>query len=215
MKISKTLRKRWVLTTTLLILSLIAAAAAFVKVPWTYKSTADVMFLPSRNLAKTYGGNPYLAFNSTINETADIIRYEATDTRAAQALTDAGYTQAYTITDALDTSAPVLLVTVTGSSAGAVEYTLTGVVHEVSTLLASQQSSFSPANQIRDTVIASNPQANRLTSKKARPLFVVLAIGLVFTVAIPVLVDAAVERRRSLHARPSYADRLPASLALG
>ena len=103
---------------------------ALVKLPWTYTAAAEVMLLPSKNLAQTYGGNPFLAFNSTINETADVIRYEATDMRTAQVLAAAGYTQGYTITDAVDTSAPILLITATGSDAGAVEHTLTGVVNK-------------------------------------------------------------------------------------
>jgi hypothetical protein len=193
--IMKTLRDRWALTTALLILTLIATAAALVKLPWSYSATADVMLLPSKNLAKTYGGNPFLAFNPTINETADVIRYEATDTRTAQVLAAAGYTQGYTIMDALDTSAPILLITVTGSNAGAVEHTLTGVVNKISALLESQQSSFSPFNQIHEMMIASDPQARRVTSKKARPLVFIFAAGLLCTVAVPVLVDAAAGRR--------------------
>ena len=194
----KTLRKRWGLTAALLILTLIAVVVALVKLPWSYSATADIMLLPSNNLAKSYGGNPFLAFNSTINETADVIRYEATDMHTAKILAAAGYTQGYTIKDALDTSAPILLITVTGSNAGAVEYTLTGVVNEISTLLASQQSGFSAVNHIHDMVIASNPLASRVISKKARPLIIVLAVGLFFTVAIPVLVDAVTERRLAL-----------------
>jgi capsular polysaccharide biosynthesis protein len=196
MEIMQVLRKRWALTTTFLILTIIATATAVVKLPWTYTSAANVLFVPSQNLARAYGGNPYLAFSTTINELADAISYETTDPVAAQALATAGYTQGYTITNALNTSAPILLITVTGSSAGAVEHTLTGVVDEVSTLLARQQSDYRPADRVHDTVIASDPRATRVTSKKARPLIAVLGAGLVFTVAVPILVDAVAERAR-------------------
>jgi capsular polysaccharide biosynthesis protein len=198
MDIMKTLRKRWTLTMALLILTLIATTAALVKLPWEYRATAEVMLLPSKNLAKSYGGNPFLAFNPAINETADIIRYEATDMRTAKVLAAAGSTQGYTITDAIDTSAPILLITVTGSNAGAVEHTLTGVVNSVSSLLAGQQSRFDSFDQIHDMVIASDPQASRVTSKKARPLLFIFAAGLIVTVAIPFLMDAVAERRLTL-----------------
>lgn len=198
MELMNIMRKRWALAAVFLILTLIATAGALVKLPWTYESTGDVVFLPSKNLAKSYGGNPYLAFSSAINEMADVIRYEATGTDAARDLVTAGYVQPYTITDAVNTSAPILLITVTGGNAGAVEHTLTGVVNEISALLASRQSSIKPANQIHDIVIASTPRAIRVTSKKARPLLVVLAVGLLFTVAIPALVDAISERARGL-----------------
>ena len=206
----KTLRKRRAMTTALLILTLIATATAVIKLPWSYSATADVMLLPSHNLAKTYGGNPFLAFNSTINETADVIRYEATDLHTAQVLAAAGYTQGYTIKDAIDTSAPILMITVTGSSTGAVEHTLTGVVNEISTLLASQQSSFSLVDHIHAMEIASDPQASRVMSKKARPVLVVFAVGLLLTAAIPALVDAVAERRRSVRR-----GTLPEPLTLG
>jgi hypothetical protein len=190
------LRRRWALTTALLTLTIIATGVALVEFPWSYKAASNVILLPSSNLAKAYGGNPYLAFNSAINETADVIRYEATDMGTAQELVTAGYTQGYTIMDAIDTSAPILLITVTGSNAGAVEHTLTGVVNRISTLLTNQQSNFSPFNRIHDTVISSNTKAIRVATKKARPLLVVFAAGLLFTVTIPVLVDAYAERRR-------------------
>lgn len=196
MEIMQVLRKRWALTATFLILTLIATATAVVTLPWTYKSAANVLFLPSQNLAKAYGGNPYLAFSSTINELADAISYEVTDATVAQTLATAGYTQGYTVTQALNTSAPILLITVTGSSPGAVERTLTGVVGEMATLLARQQSDFGSADRVHDTVIASDPQATRMTSKKARPLLVVFGVGLLFTVAVPILVDAVAERAR-------------------
>lgn len=196
MEITHVLRKRWVLATTLFIITIITTATAAVELPWTYTATANILFLPSQNLAKAYGGNPYLAFSSSINELADAICYEATDATAAQTLAAAGYTQQYTVTNALNTVAPILLVTVTGSSSGAVEHTLTGVVHEVSTLLARQQSDYKPVNRAHDTVIASNPRATRVTSKKARPLLVVFGIGLLVTVAVPILVDAVDERAR-------------------
>lgn len=203
----KILRKRWRLTTSLLILALIATGVAFAELPWTYQSTGDVVLLPSENLANAYGGNPYLAFSPTINEMADLIRYEATDADVAHTLVTAGYAQDYTIKDAVDTSAPILLITVTGNDPGAVDHTLTGVVNEISTLLARRQPRIRPVDQIHDTVIASTPRAIRMTSKKARPLLVVLATGLLFAVAIPALADAVTERRRGPRSRPSRADR--------
>jgi capsular polysaccharide biosynthesis protein len=206
MEITQILRKRWALATAFLILTIIATATALVKLPWTYTSTSDILYLPSSNLAKAYGGNPYLAFSPTINELADAIRYEATDAATAQTLAAAGYTQGYSITDALDTSAPILLITVTGSSAGAVEHTLTGVVSEISTLLASRQSDYRSVDRVHDSVIASNPEAKRVTGKKARPLLVVFGIGLLFTVAVPILVDAVAERARRQR-NPAYRTR--------
>jgi hypothetical protein len=192
----KTLRKRWAITLVLFVLTIVATGGAYVALPTTYQAKANVILLPSTTLAKTAGGNPYLAFDSTLNQAADVIRYEVTDARTALALQNAGYTQNYAIADAIDTSAPVLLITVTGKNAGAVENTLTGVTNEISTKLAAEQTDITSQNKIRSEVITFSPQPTKLASKKLRSVLVVFAAALLLTFAIPLSVDATAARRR-------------------
>ena len=196
MDLLATLRKWWILTTALFVLTLVATAAALVMLPWTYQAGSSVVFLASQSVAKPYGGNPYLAFNSALNQTADVIRYEVTDQRTAQALAASGYPDSYTVVDATDTAGPILVVTVTGSNKAAVEHTLSGVTQQIATSLNQQQAGISSFNQIHGQVLTFTPQASRLTSKKSRPLSVVFGIGIVLTIAIPLMVDAATLRRK-------------------
>jgi hypothetical protein len=177
-------------------LTLAGAAYAFVKVPWTYQSVSSVVLLAPKNVAKAYGSNPYLAFNATLNQTADVVRYEVNDVRTANELAARGYTSTYLVTDAVDTAGPVLIVTVTGKNKAGVESTLTAATQQITLKLAGLQTAIIQPNKIRDLLITFQPEATRLTSKKAKPLLVVFALGLVVTIGASVIVDAQLSARR-------------------
>lgn len=189
------LRKRWVLTCALLLLTLVAGGAAWKKLPPTYQSTSSIVFLVPQSTYKSYGNNPYLAFNSTLNQTADVVRYETNDVRTANSLKAQGYTSSYLVTDAIDTSGPVLVVTVTGHNAAQVEHTLHGVTTEVTARLEVLQAGIPGVNKISDLVITFTPQATLLKSKKLKPLLLFLALCVLLTISIPVAVDAQRARR--------------------
>jgi hypothetical protein len=196
------LRRRWILTCTLLLLTLVIAGGAWQKIPTTYQSVSSIVLLAPPNTAKAYGGNPYLAFNPTLNQTADVVRYETNDTRTADALKAEGYSSSYLVTDATDTSGPVLIVTVTGSDQALVEHTLHGVTSEVSARLNALQAGLTVGNKISDVVITFTPQASALRSKKEKPLALLLALGIVLTICIPVMVDARSARRAAGNEAP-------------
>ncbi|SRR6266566_75446 len=193
----RALRRRWILTSVLLLLTLAATAAAVVKLPWTYQSQAMTVLLASKNAAKSAGNNPYLAFDQSLTLTADVVRREVMDPRTALALKTRGYPALYQVAAASDTSGPVLLITVTGGNKTVVEHTLYGVTAEVDAKLASLQAGIAPQNQIRSLLVSLTPKATLSAGKKARPLVVVLALGLAFTFAIPQIVDAQATRRRT------------------
>jgi capsular polysaccharide biosynthesis protein len=195
-EILSSLRRRWILTCFMFILTLAGAAFAYVALPWAYQSQSSIVFLSSKLSSKAYGNNPYLAFNSSLNQTADVIRYQTMDAKTVAALASRGYTSTYQIQDALDTAGPVLLVTVTGSNKAQVEHTLHGVTRQIDANLNALQNGIAPTNQIQDMVVTFMPNAVRVSSKKSRPLTIIVGAGLALTVAIPVLVDAVLLRRR-------------------
>jgi hypothetical protein len=178
------------------LLALAAAAAAVVKLPWTYTAQSTVVLLASPHASKAVAGNPYLAFDSSITLTADVVRRELMDPRTVQDLAGHGYTASYTVVDAPDTTGPVLLVTASGSNKAAVEHTLHGVTSEVATKLNELQSNVAPDNQIGDEVVAMSPQPSLSKGKKARPLAVILALGLALTFVVPQIVDRRAARRQ-------------------
>jgi capsular polysaccharide biosynthesis protein len=207
MELLSSLRRRWILASVLLLMTLAGTVYALLKLPPTYQAQSSVVLLVPKNVAKAYGGNPYLAFNSTLNMTADVVRYETTDVRTANLLAAQGYTSTYLVTDAFDTAGPVLNVTVTGHNEAAVEHTLYGVTSQVSSKLSGLQAGLAGANKIQDVVITFTPKPTVLSSKKARPLSVVVGAGLMLTVGIPLIVDAVLVRRRPSVARSREEDR--------
>src|SRR5215471_10534739 len=98
--ILKAVRRRRILASILFLIVLVATAVAFVKLPATYESEASAVFLASKNGSKMAGDNPYMAFNATLNEAADVVRYETMDARTVSFLAAHGYTATYLITDA-------------------------------------------------------------------------------------------------------------------
>jgi hypothetical protein len=203
------LRRRWILAGSLLVLTLVATAYGLVKLPTSYQSISSVVFLAPKNMAKVYGGNPYLAFSATLNETADVVRYETNDSRTVALLASRGYAASYLVTDATDTAGPVLIVTVTGKNKAMVEHTLSGVTSEISAKLDVLQTNITPGNRIHSLLITFD-QPTSLTSKKARPLSVVAGGGIALTISMTLIVDAiAVRRRRTGKVPPSRDEAMP------
>jgi hypothetical protein len=206
------LRRRWLLA-LLLLLATLAGAAALGMRPGPYQSGSQVVLLPSQQISKPNGNNPYLSFGGSVSLTADLVRREMMDPRTALALAASGFPSTYQVVDDPATSGPVLDVTVTGSSKAAVEHTLYGVTAEISTKLAGMQAGTSRANRITSLVVSINPQATLLVSKKARSVVVALGLGLVFTIAVPQLVDASIARRRAMSMAAEHVERQPPAQA--
>src|SRR5260370_27841079 len=204
-----TLRRRWILTSVLILLTLAGTAAAFVKLASTYQAESMTVFLSSKNAARPAGDNPYLSFADSLTLTADIVRREVMDPRMALDLKNRGYRSTYLVVAAPDTAGPVLLITTTGSHSSQVEHTLQGVTDQVATQLLQLQTSISPSNRVRDMVISMTTPTTSKPSKKARPLAALLAIGLACTFGIPQVVDAWATRRKTVHEMPGRPRLVP------
>lgn len=202
MDLLKILRKRWKIAASLFVLTLVATAGALIELPWSYVAQANVLLLPSNSMSKPYGGNPYLAFDYTLTQTANVIQLEATDASTSATLAAQGDTASYTVEQAPNASAPVLLISVTGGNKEIVEDTLTGVLQQLDAELHAAQSSVRTDNRITDQVIAASQTPSRETSKKARPLVGVFAGGLILTIGIPALINAIAARRSTQRSRP-------------
>lgn len=191
-----TLRKHWVLTSLLVLLTLVAAVGAWVGIPGPYSSESQVVFLASKQSSKVNGNNPYMSFGGTLSTTADLVRREVMDPRIVAELAGRGYTAAYQVVDDPQATGPVLDVTATGKSKAMVEATQLAATREVQAVLLQLQGGIAASNQITSIVVSSAPNASLLVSKKARPLVGVFVVGLLLTLAIPQLVDGSARRRR-------------------
>jgi hypothetical protein len=196
METFKILRKYRLLTSALLLLTLLGTVGAAVKLPWTYQSVAQTVLLNSNTASKATGGNPYLAFDPSLAQTANVLVLELMDPRTAQSLAAQGASTGYTVAVNSAAGGPVIQITATGSNPTAVESTLNAVTKEVNTKLVALQSGIERQNRITSSVISLQPVAKRSTSKKAKPLAGLFGVGLVFTFLIPQIVNGVAVRRR-------------------
>ena len=198
-----TLRKHWILTSVLVLLTLIAAVETWVSIPGPYQSTSQVVFLASQQVSKPSGENPYLAFGDTLITTADVVRREVMDPRIVAALAARGFTDTYEVENDPLGIGPMLDITATGPTKAGVMATQAAVTAEVQSQLQQLQTDLLPKNQITSMVVTSSPKATLMVSKKARPLVAVLVVGFILVLAIPQVVDAAQSRVRSRRKKSS------------
>jgi len=192
----RALRRRWILTSFLFLLTLAAALAAWVKLPGPYQAESMTVLYPSQQASKPNGDNPLMSFGGSLNVAGDIVLREVSAPSYMAQLAAHGYTSSFTIADDPNTTGPILDVTVTGKSQTQVEQTLNGVTAAVKNQLASIQQNYKPANRITSQVVSTQPTPQLLVSKKARTIVIVLGLGLVLTFAIPQVVDAEIAKRR-------------------
>lgn len=199
----RTWRRRWVLTSFMLLLALVGTTAAVLKAPRVYQATATVVLLTSHNASKaTGGGNPYLSFTDSLSTTASVITSEVTDPQSASNLKMRGYAESYQVVSQSALSnitqlpAPFLLITVTGNNGWLVEHTLHGVANQISIALNGLQSGVSRNNRISLITSSFSPKAGLSLTSTARPLVIILGLLLVSALAIPLLVDARSARGR-------------------
>jgi capsular polysaccharide biosynthesis protein len=190
------LRRRWILTSALLLLTLLGTAAAVVKLPWTYQAVGTTVLINSKNASATSDNNPLLAFNSSLASAAEVVSLAVMSPHTAQALQAGGYIAGYQVAVTSVTGGPILQITVTGKNKYAVEHTLSGVMNEISAQLSDLQGGITPRNKITVLPLSEGKPSHSI-SKKAKPLVVVLALGLVLTFAVPQIVDGLVVRRRA------------------
>lgn len=192
----RTLRRRWILTSALLLLTLVGTAFLWVKKPGPYQAESMVALIPSHQSSIVNGNNPYLSFGGSENIAGDIVLRQMMAPQTAAALANRGYGDSYEIVDDPTTSGPILDITVTGSNQSQVEATLQGVTAATQAKLTALQADLKPTDRITSMVASQDPTAHLLVSKKARIVVLVLGLGLIFTYAIPQIVDAEITRRR-------------------
>lgn len=192
----RTLRKHWILTSLLVLLTLVGCAGAWFGIAGPYQSESQVVFLASHSTSKINGDNPYMSFTGALSTTADLVRREVMDPRETAALAARGYTTSYQVVNDPLATGPILDVQATGHDQAAVENTQHGVTAALQSELSQLQANVAPENQITSLVVSNDPTAKLMVSKKARPLVAVLVVGLLLTLAIPQMVDAIQVRRR-------------------
>jgi len=211
-------RARWILTSVLLILAMAGAASAAAKMPRYYQSASSVVLLASRVAAGQNGGNPFLSFSPSLTLTADAVSRTLMAPGTVRQLAARGFTASYTVAlppYATSTTGSVLLVTVTGPGAAAVQRTLQAVTAQIGPQLAKLQLGIPARGQVRAETLSFTPQATLSISQTARPLVAAGVLLLVICLGTPIVVDGLATRRqlRDRSALPGYS-ALPQDRAL-
>jgi hypothetical protein len=191
------LKRHWILTIVLLLLTLAGSAAVTFGLPWTYQAQSTVVLLSSRQASKLNGYNPYLSFDGAVTNTAYVVGVIVTGPADKKAFVAEGDTGMYTVGLSPNTDGPVLVATVTAQTKADAENTLKAVTAAIATNLRDIQTAknITGPNQIRAEVASITPEATLLVSKKAKSIGLVLALGLFATVGLPIITDARAARR--------------------
>jgi hypothetical protein len=192
-------RRRWLVTSALLLLTFVCVALALFELPPTYQSQSSVVLLASRAASRPYGDNPYLSFSPSLTLTADVVSREMMSPGTAGQLAAQGFPDSYSVELATYTTATtgsVLQIMVDGTDKAAVELTLHGVTDEVKTILAKLQSSSPSADRIQALTLSMSSQPALSLSQMARLLAVLIGVGLVASFGLPWLVEAQIVGRR-------------------
>jgi hypothetical protein len=192
-------RRRWILTTVMLMLAAFVTAAAAAWLPRSYQAQSSVVLLAPRSVTKAAGGNPYLSFSPSLTLTADVLSRELMSPVVVRKLAKEGATATYTValpSYTTATTGSVLLVTVSGGGKASVETTLTTVTRDIGRELAGLQRRVRPADRIQVTTLAVASQPTLSLSLSARPLVAVALPVFLLALWVPIAVDGSAARRR-------------------
>jgi len=189
------------LTFTLLILTLLGAACAFVILPWKYNASITETLLNSEQSSKTLGGgNPYLSFDSAMVDMANLLAVQLTNNANVLALQQNGYTasfQAQVLSENPETEEPFIQISVSGRKEESVAQTLQGAAGSLGSLLIRVQTGVPAKSRLSLQTIAEVSPV-RSMSAKIKPIVGFLAVGLVLTFLIPQAVEGSAVRRRKI-----------------
>ena len=190
------LKRRWIVVLAGVLLTMGACVAATRVVPSELSSTSTMLLLPPVNTTEP-GANPYLSL-AGLTGPAEVVSRSVSDPATDAKLRQAGASGTWTVERDYQTSAPIILVTVTDSSIEKVRATSNIILGEVPKALDQLQASINvpSAARITSTVVNRDADVQRVLKPLLRALMLVLAAGLILTVALAALLDAVLLRRR-------------------
>ena len=209
-------RRKW-FTLALLMLTLLGAAYAGIKLPLKYNASITATLLNSKESSKTLGdGNPYLSFDSAMVDMANLLALKLTSDANTLALQQSGYTssfQAQVLSENPENEEPFIQVSVEGDGKEAVGQTLQGVAASLSAQLGQVQAGVPAKERLSLQTLAEVSTPVPSWSAKIKPVVGFLAIGLLLTFLLPQAVEGSVSRRRKIRAGATVAeDDRPGSL---
>lgn len=199
-------RRRWYVLVPLLLLAALLTAAVDKAIPRQYQSTGMVSLLASQQSIKGTSevpgtGNPFLSFDSSLNDTADFLvrRLESTD--AAQQLAGEGVA-AYSAVLAAS-QGPFIDLTANGATPDAARAAMTTLIaYTGKQLVALQQQQGVPAqDMITSAVIVPGSPPSAQNKRQVQDTLGTAAAGLALAVLATFATDSLAARRRRRRGR--------------
>jgi hypothetical protein len=208
------------LTLALLMLTLLGAAGAGIKLPLKYNASITATLLNSKKSSETLGdGNPYLSFDSAMVDMANLLALKLTSDANTLALQQNGYTasfQAQVLSENDENEEPFIQVSVEGDGKETVGRTLQGVAASLRAQLGQVQAGVPAKERLSLQTLAEVSTPVPSWSAKIKPVVGFLAIGLLLTFLLPQAVEGSVARRRKIRDAASVAaDDRPRSVDHG
>lgn len=187
--------RRWYLVIVGLLLTLPLSYQAAQMVSPTYTMKASVVLLAPTEVVGQ-GGNPYLAMGG-LEAAVDVAAVSLSSDAVQQRLAETGALSSVVERDG-GTAAPMLLVTVEASTAGAAEEGIAVVLDAIPTTLATIQESAGVDDDqlIRSEVVAASERPLVSYKPQLRVGLVVAAAGMGATLVVTALLDSLLRRRR-------------------
>ncbi|GIJ27068.1 hypothetical protein Vqi01_22300 [Micromonospora qiuiae] len=211
--LTKLLVRRWYIAGPLLLLTVAATVLAAVKIEPNYVATSYVQLVPPSVTPKEDDGraprprNPWLDLGLASLGKAAILTVQ--DQKVVEALKDAGYTDAFTLT--LDQMLPIVTFEVIASTKEQATATTQELVRRFGESVTALQADYGAAAEQTITTLRLTVGENvtESTSKVKRALVAIAGIGVLLTTALTVLLDAVIRRRRARRVAASRAAHGP------
>lgn len=195
------LRRRWIITIPMLVLTVLAIAGSWVMIHTQYESQVQLSMINAPKVSNEPGndGNPFLAFDTTLAVDADFLARNVTSDQAGQQLAARGLKGTYTAELAANALGPFMQMSVTGTSKQDVSRsTQILVTFTEQRWMQLQQSSSVPNSSIIGMTEIEPPSTPTAVQKRKIEAVAGVAVGgLVLSVLVPVMTDSIIRRRRS------------------
>jgi capsular polysaccharide biosynthesis protein len=224
-EVARIIRARWYVMAPLLLLTVALAFAVDRAVPTKYQSTSSIALLSSQSATSGTEtlpgtGNPFLNFNTSLNDTADFLVRRLGSNDAANDLHSRGVTETYVVALAAGAQGPFITLSVTGTNP---QHVLTSMntlsAYTREQLRAIQETaSAKPVDMIRSMVIVPPGPPSAQHKTKTQDVLGAGIGGLVVTFLSVFLVEnIATSRRRRRRKVPfgAGADAEPGELENG
>ena len=202
----RVIRRRWYVLVPSILLAMGLTAGVYTSIPKQYQSSAMMSLLASQQSIKGTSiapgtSNPFMNFDSSLNDTADFLVRRLASTDAAQVLSAegvAGYTAVLAASQG-----PFIQLTATGTSKSDATASITKLIAYTSNQLAQlqQQQSVPAQAMIESAVIVPGSPPVALTKRRTQDTLGAGAGALALALLATFAVDALAARRRPARRR--------------